>query len=202
MFLAGSACDKPHGGISMIRTDCILPAGILAACLFVPAGLLAGAESDASKSETNPAKAVAPAETGKPADAAKPATKPKPQLSPAQAALRNLVRGALVMHQKQPLNTRENSATEITSYCLAFGCGAEVLQDGVDGNRVNGVTCLCWGYPCAGFELLALSQGHVAARIGYGYQEHPGEFLAMLALRASKRTTRSASAVLPAPWPT
>ena len=30
--------------------------------------------------------------------------------------------------------------------------------------------------------MLTHSRDHVAARIGYGYQEHPGEFLAMLAL--------------------
>ena len=30
--------------------------------------------------------------------------------------------------------------------------------------------------------MLAVAQKHIAARIGYGYQEHPGEFLAMLAL--------------------
>ena len=86
------------------------------------------------------------------------------------------------MHRKLSLNTRDNSATEILGYCQAFGCGAEVLLQGPNGQRINGITSLCWNYPCAGFEMLGLSQGHIAARVGYGSQEHPGEFLAMLAL--------------------
>ncbi len=171
----------------MIRLHGIVSLGIVTACLIVPAGLLAGTNDAASKSAAKPAKAPAPAESGKPAATAPakaPAVQPaKPRpLGPTLTALRDLVRGTLAMHQKLPLNTRENSATEIASYCLAFGCGSEVLHDGSDGNRVNGITCLCWGYPCAGFELLGLSEGHVAARIGYGCQEHPGEFLAMLAM--------------------
>ncbi len=169
----------------MIRLHSILPLGILTACLIVPAGLLADSNDAAPKSPAKPAKAATPTEAGKPAAAApaKAPAKPKRTLSPAQTALRDLVRGTLAMHQKQPLNTRENSPTEITSYCLAFGCGSEILHEAADGSsRVNGITCLCWGYPCGGFELLGLSQGHVAARIGYGCQEHPGEFLAMLAM--------------------
>ena len=86
------------------------------------------------------------------------------------------------MHQKQAFNTQQNSATEIMNYCLAFGCGTEVSLGGSDGQRINGITCLCWNYPCGGFDMLTHSQDHIAARIGYGYQEHPGEFLAMLAL--------------------
>jgi hypothetical protein len=54
--------------------------------------------------------------------------------------------------------------------------------EGPDGQRINGITCLCWNYPCQGFELLGFYKNHAAARIGYGYQEHPGEFLAMLAM--------------------
>jgi hypothetical protein len=168
----------------MTRLHSILSFGIVAACLIIPAGLLAETNDAASKSPAKPAKAATPTETGKPASAApvKAPVKPKRTLSPAQATLRDLVRASLAMHQKQPLNTRENLPTEIASYCLAFGCGSEVLHDTADGDRVNGITCLCWGYPCAGFELLGLSQGHVAARIGYGCQERPGEFLAMLAM--------------------
>ena len=172
-----------------IRLPCIFPLGILTACLIVPAGLLAGTNDAGVEVGGQADEGRATAEKGKPAAATAPAkapaappAKPKRTLSPAQTALRDLVRGTLAMHQKLPLNTRDNSATEITSYCLAFGCASEVLRDGADDSRVNGITCLCWGYPCAGFELLGLCQGHVAPRIGYGCQEHPGEFLAMLAI--------------------
>jgi hypothetical protein len=151
----------------MIHISSILPAGVVAACLLVPTAFLAAADDVAS-----PAKeAIAPA-----------AAQPKRELSPALAALRDQVRRTLAMHRKQPFNTRENSATEIMNYCLAFGCGTEVALEGSNGKRVNGITCLCWDYPCAGFDMLGLSQKHIAVRIGYGYQEHPGEFLAMLAM--------------------
>jgi hypothetical protein len=173
------------GDIPMTRLCSISRAGILTACLFATAGLLARAEDAASKPEAKPADAAAPAkDTASPAkDAvAPPPAKPKPELSPALAAVRDQVRSTLAMHQKLSFNTRENSATEIMAYCQAFGCSAEVSLEGSNGRRINGVTCLCWNYPCAGFEILGLSQGHIAARVGYGYQEHPGEFLAMLAL--------------------
>ena len=67
-------------------------------------------------------------------------------------------------------------------------------QQTADGNQpVNGITCLCWNYPCDGFQVLIGDQGRVAARIGYGYQEHPGEFLAMLAMSRVPPTTPSTS---------
>ena len=53
---------------------------------------------------------------------------------------------------------------------------------GADGQRINGITCLCWNYPCNGFEMLAVAAVATSPRIGYGYQERPGEFLATLAL--------------------
>jgi hypothetical protein len=113
--------------------------------------------------------------------AASPA-KSKPQLSQEMTALRDQVRQQLAAAQKQAFNTRQNSATEILSVCLAFGCDSEVSLEGSDGRRINGIACLCYNYPCQGFELLGSYKKYPAARIGYGYQEHPGEFLAMLAM--------------------
>jgi len=118
-------------------------------------------------------------------DDAKPeetATERKPTLSPQLAALGNRVRGVLAAHAKQAFNTRDNSATEILGRCLAYGCETEVSLESPQGQRINGVTCLCWNYPCAGYNMLAYSGDRVAARIGYGHQEHPGEFLAVLAM--------------------
>jgi hypothetical protein len=123
-------------------------------------------------------KSVAPS----PKATAAKAAKPKPQLSPEAAAIRDQLRQVLAVAQKQPFNTRQNSPTEVASVCLAFGCDAEVSLEGADGRRINGITCLCWNYPCDGFELLRYRQKHIAARVGYGYQQHPGEFLATLAM--------------------
>jgi len=72
------------------------------------------------------------------------------------------------------------------------------------GQRINAITCLCWNYPCAGFEMMSLDGKLIAPRIGYGYQERPGEFLSMLALsrvppdypvRVGKRTGTVADVV-------
>jgi hypothetical protein len=163
----------------MIRTHGrVLPFSVTAAVLLLSLAVLARGD-DASP--TTAAKSAGPA---KPASdsTVPPAAKRKPSLSPELAALRDQVRQQLAAHQKQAFNTRQNSATEILSVCLAFGCGSEVSLDGPDGRRINGITCLCWNYPCQGFELLGFDKKHPAARLGYGFQQHPGEFLAMLAM--------------------
>ena len=116
-----------------------------------------------------------------------PEPEPKPQLTTAQAALRDRVRRTLAAFRKQALNTRENTATEIMHYCRAFGIRSEVVLSTRSGSqRINGITCLCWNYPCAGYQPLGLSDGHISARIGYGRQSHPSQLLALLALARVK----------------
>ncbi len=117
-----------------------------------------------------------------------PKPEPKPELSPAMAALRDRVRKTLDFHQRQALSMRENTATELMHACLAFGCTTEVYRGGSPGKKLNGITCLCWNYPCAGYEPLTESEGHIAARIGYGLQEQPSQLLATLALAQVKAT--------------
>jgi hypothetical protein len=146
--------------------------GVSAAFLLLSLGLFARGD------EATPAAAAAKPTKN---SAAAPA-KSKPRLSQEMTALRDQVRQQLAAAQKQTFNTRQNSATEILSVCLAFGCDGEVSSEGPDGRRINGIACLCYNYPCQGFELLGSYKKYPAARIGYGYQEHPGEFLAMLAM--------------------
>lgn len=112
--------------------------------------------------------------------AAEPAKKepPKPELPPEIANLRDRVRYTLAAYSKQPLNTRDFTPGEILLGCLPFGCQTEVYHDG---QSINGITCLCWNYPCAGYELLLDCDGHIGARVGYGFQSYPGQMLAMLA---------------------
>jgi hypothetical protein len=158
----------------MIRVHPFAAIGASAAVLLLSIGVCAIADETTSTPKEKPAAAKTPV---------KDAAKPKPQLSPEMTALRDQVRQVLAAQQKQQFNTRQNSPTEIQSVCLAFGCDAEVvLLDGSEEKRINGITCLCWDYPCEGFRLLGFDHKHVAPRIGYGYQEHPGEFLAMLAM--------------------
>ncbi len=107
---------------------------------------------------------------------------PKRELTAAQAAQRDRVRKTLAFHHRQALSTRENTATELMHACLAFGCSTEVYRGTSTREKVNGITCLCWNYPCAGYTPLVVSQGRIAARIGYGLQEHPSQLLSVLAL--------------------
>jgi hypothetical protein len=107
---------------------------------------------------------------------------PKRELTPALAALRDQVRRTLAVYQKMPFNTRQNTPGEIIDYCLPLGCDTEItLFDASGQKRANGIACLCWNYPCAGYEPLTVSDGHIAARLGYGTQSRPSQLLAMLA---------------------
>jgi hypothetical protein len=111
-----------------------------------------------------------------------PRAVPKPPLSPAMATLRDRVRQTLAVYRRPALSTRENTATDVMQLCLAFGCDSELYHRGTSGGKLNGITCLCWNYPCAGYLPLGPAEGRIAARIGYGRQEHPGQLLAVLAL--------------------
>jgi hypothetical protein len=67
-------------------------------------------------------------------------------------------------------------------YCLSYGCKAEITLAKSTGNkRENAIACLCWNIPCAGYELLKVCDGQIVARLGYGAQQRPSQFLAMLA---------------------
>ncbi len=107
--------------------------------------------------------------------------KPLRQLSPEMAALRDRVRRTMATYHQQTFNTQQNTATDVMNLCLAFGCNTQVYRSDVR-QKVNGITCLCWNYPCAGYEPLAICGDHIAGRIGYGMQTHPSQILAVLAL--------------------
>lgn len=112
-------------------------------------------------------------------------SQPRPVLQPLSPEMESLGKGlrqAVDYYARQPLNTNDNTAAHVLKACLAFGCDTVVLQGGAGGEQVNGFTCLCWNYPCAGYNLLKMVDGRVAARVGHGLQSNPAEFLAALAL--------------------
>ncbi|MBN2022803.1 MAG: hypothetical protein JW809_08395 [Pirellulales bacterium] len=111
-----------------------------------------------------------------------PQRTPRPPLSPELTALRDALRQRVAAYAQQPFNTRDNTPANVMHVCLAFGCEGEVRRAGESGGPINSVTCLCWNYPCAGYKLLRTVDGRIAPEIGYGLQEHPGQFLAALAL--------------------
>ncbi|MBN1909287.1 MAG: hypothetical protein JW818_06080 [Pirellulales bacterium] len=117
-----------------------------------------------------------------PAPAAKPKDEPLPPLSEAMKSLRGSVRQTVTNYARQPLSTRENTPANILHACMAFGCDTQVYHSGTTGGRLNGITCLCWNYPCAGYSILRTVDDQIVPRVGYPFQDQPGEFLAVLAL--------------------
>ena len=107
---------------------------------------------------------------------------PKKTLTAEQTALRDRVRRTLAALAQQPFNTRENTVADIVQFCTVLGCQTTIRDGAAAGQKLNGITCLCWNMPCGGQEPLAVCEGHLAARVGYGYQDRPGQLAAMLAL--------------------
>ena len=68
----------------------------------------------------------------------------------------------------------------ILAFCYPFGSQAMVLNS-AGTPPVNAVGILCWNFPCQGKMLFRINGDQVVARMGYGYQQYPGSFLAMLA---------------------
>ena len=144
---------------------------------------------ETDKAATPAAAALRAAETKADAAAAKeaapaakvPAKKVK-QLSPEMTERRDQVRRLLAALRTQPFNTQQNTCTDVLDFCRAFGCETELTDNATSGQKVNGITCLCWNMPCGGYELMTISEGHLAPRVGYGYQNNSSELAAVLAL--------------------
>ena len=123
-------------------------------------------------------------EKAEPEQPSQPAPEVLPELSSEMAALRDLVRRKLAAGFNRPPGTRENTPTEIIHHCLAFGCDATV-RNAADGHRpMNAIGCLAWNFSCGGYRLMLSNGQQVMARVGYGLQQRPGQFLAVLAQSA------------------
>lgn len=156
-----------------------------------PAGESSAAERPndhppATSESDKPADAKKPVESSTtPNDSAKETAREKEtppvvrELTPALTALRDRVRRTLATYRVQPLAVESNDVADVLGLCRAFGCRAEVLRGGA---RINAVTCLCWNFPCGGYEPLVLAEGRITARIGYGRQLYPGQMLGVFAL--------------------
>nr|AHC53914.1 hypothetical protein [uncultured bacterium] len=176
--------------------------GVLAAAVFLlGAAPPDGASVAAKRGPVLPASARTPAKADD-ASEAKEVKAPSPgrakseerkandtasarKLSPAMTTLRDRIRQVEAQYFRQPVNTGDNTAAEVIAFCLAFGCDAEIRYGNSAGNPMSGVGCLAFGYPCSGYQVLTVGDSSaIVARVGYGLQEHPGEFLAMLAQAA------------------
>ena len=146
-------------------------------------GCLCGVQARAA--DSGPATESKADATAKPAKSASKKLAPqKKVLTPEQTALRDRTRETLAMLRQQPFSTSDNTPSDLIHLGWAFGCQTEVHQGDASGPRINGITALCWDFPCDGFRLLTTAEDHIAARIGFGLQETPSQFLAMLALGA------------------
>jgi hypothetical protein len=122
----------------------------------------------------------------KPESAAKAADGPAAQqaLSKEAVALRDRIRRTLALYFHQPVNTADNTPADILAFCLAYGCDTEVRYGSSAGQAASGLGCLCWNYPCAGYQLLTLEGQRPVARMGYGLQAYPSQLLGVLAASA------------------
>lgn len=160
----------------------LLSAGLLAVGMGLPfdGGMARADESPAAKKNAAAPSSTVPTETKESETA--PSRPTKRELPPELQPLRDRVRAVQSAYRRPVLSTGQNTPTEILSACLAFGCDTEVVADGANGGRINGITCLCWDYPCGGYRLLGFDGDRIAPKVGYGRQERPGQFLAVLAL--------------------
>ena len=69
---------------------------------------------------------------------------------------------------------------KVLAYCYPYGSMAMVAP-AQGGQPVYAVGALCWNFPCQDKTLFRINGDQVIARVGYGYQQTPGSFLAMLA---------------------
>ena len=151
--------------------------GVFAVVLLtLSAGLSLAADPAPAKTDH-----AQPAADAKDARAKPEATKVK-QLSAEMAQRRDKVRRLLAALRQQPFNTKQNTCADILDFCRAFGCDTQLSDNATSGQKVNGITCLCWNMPCGGYELMTVCEGHLTARVGYGYQDNPSELAAVLAL--------------------
>ena len=166
----------------------VLVSGFCATALLlasIKATLAVDPKADKTRS---PAAKLAPAETTndspakKSAEAAKLPAKKVKELSPEMTERRDKVRRLLTALRTQPFNTQQNTCTDVLDFCRAFGCETELTDNVTTGQKVNGITCLCWDMPCAGYQIMTISEGHLAPRVGYGYQNNSSELAAVLAL--------------------
>ncbi len=144
----------------------------------------AAAKSDKTESPAAPKRLppVATADSAAKEPAAKLQVRELKQLSPEMTERRDHVRQVLAALRTQPFNTQQNTCTDVLDFCRAFGCDTELTDNVTSGQKVNGITCLCWNMPCAGYEIMTISEGHLAPRVGYGYQNNSSELAAVLAL--------------------
>ncbi|NLE37797.1 MAG: hypothetical protein GX621_07215 [Pirellulaceae bacterium] len=138
-------------------------------------------ESPSSDTSSSDEATSAKAATTDEAARSTPPAPPQPvPLTDELKTLGPVVRRTISGYFQQPLNTGNNTATDLLQLCMAFGCDAEVRRGAPSGQRLNAFTCLCWNYPCNGREMLRICDDHVAAGVGYGFQQYPGQFLAVL----------------------
>lgn len=145
-------------------------------------GLFSWAAAAENEKPAEPAKEAAKQPAAKPAEKPKSAETPqKPPLSQEMTALRDAMRRVLTQYFHQPINTGDNTPADVMAFCLAYGADGEIRYGNSAGTAMNGIGCLCWNYPCAGYQLLLADGNQIIARVGYGFQEQPSELLAILA---------------------
>ncbi|MCL2710841.1 MAG: hypothetical protein FWE95_08165 [Planctomycetaceae bacterium] len=111
------------------------------------------------------------------------------------AALKRSIEIVLVANTRRGVNTRDNTPNEVMLMALPYGADAKVFQPNPNynprdrnaanvptGNSIYSIGALCWNTPLNGKTLLRSDGKKVIARVGFGYQNQPGSFAAMMAM--------------------
>ena len=132
-----------------------------------------------------------------------PAGQPIPELTPLAdfnsmneadrlAVLKRSIETVLIANTKRGMNTRDHTPNEVLMMALPYGADARVFQPNPNadprdrnapkGNSIYSIGALCWSTPCNGKTLLRSDGKRIIARVGYGYQQRPASFAALMAL--------------------
>ncbi len=106
--------------------------------------------SESERKDDSAAGEQAEEATAEPSEKPAPPPKARHRLTQGEAALRDQVRQTLAIFQKQPFDTRQNTAGEIMDFCLPYGCATEItLYDNSGAGGPTGLPAYAGIFPAA-----------------------------------------------------
>ena len=106
-------------------------------------------------------------------------------------AIQTQIADLLAANAKRGISMVSNTPCDLMVAALPYGADAMVFQpsnepakrgEAVKGGYIYTIGSLCWNYSCGGKTLLRADGKKVYARTGFGYQNKPSQFLALLAM--------------------
>ena len=109
-----------------------------------------------------------------------------------RATLKRSIEAVMVANARRGVNTQNHTPNDVMLMALPYGAEARVYQpdpnvnprdkNAPKGTYIYSMGALCWNIPCSGKTLLRSDGTKVIARVGYGYQQRPAYFAALMAM--------------------